>query len=149
YAIEAIWQQGTWPFWSPLINGGSPVLAMPAAGPLALSTWLGGLVRPEAAIKWSMLLHMLVGMLGVHRLACKLDLEPDVAAVGALAFGLAPFLLDHFIVGHHNIVYPMVLVPWVFLCFWHAITAEQHAHRWAYATGGLIAVQVLEGGDSP
>lgn len=146
-AIQAVWHDGVLPFWTPLVNGGSPVLEMPTAAPLALATWLGGLVRVEAAVKWSMLFHVALGMGGVAALGRALRISPPFAAVGALAFGLAPFLLDHFRAGHLALVYPMALVPWFLLCVWRALHS-QNPYRWGVAGGAVLGVQLLEGADS-
>lgn len=147
-AIESVWQRGVLPFWSPLFNAGSPVLAMPGAAPFGLATWLGAFVRPEAAIKWSMLIYVGLGMAGVCALGNRMRISPPFCAVGALTFGWAPFLLDHFRAGHIGTVSSSALMPWVLLCVWNALTAERNAHRWAIAAGALIAVEIFQGFDS-
>lgn len=147
-ALDALWEHGTLAFWNPLVHSGAPLFETPQAGVLSLATWLGAALPHEAALKWAMVLHVLLGMAGVFSLARALKIEHAFAAVGALAFGLGPFLLDHFRVGHLNQVYPMGLMPWALLALWKALQEETaHRHRWAILAGALVGAQILEGGD--
>jgi hypothetical protein len=146
-AIEALWRHGVLAFWNPYSHAGTPLFEMPQTGALSLATWIGFL-PVEAAILWSMLAHVVAGMVGTFLLCRALRLERPFAALGAIAFALGTFLLDHFRVGHLNIVHPMTLAPLAFWALWRAVTAEQGGTRWALLSGALVGFQILEGGDS-
>jgi hypothetical protein len=146
-AIEALWRHGVLAFWNPYSHAGTPLFEMPQTGALSLATWIGFL-PVEAAILWSMLAHVIAGMVGTFLLCRALRLERPFAALGSIAFALGTFLLDHFRVGHLNIVHPMTLAPLALWALWRGVTAEQGAHRWALLSGALVGFQILEGGDA-
>lgn len=148
-AIEALWQHGTLALWSPTTNAGAPQFAVPDAGVLQLATLLGGVAPAAAAIKWSMIAHVLIGMGGIYALARALGANRGFAALGALAFGLSSPLLDHFRVGQLSFLNPLGLMPWALYTFYRALRAERRALRWALASGALLGLQILEGGTSP
>lgn len=148
-AIEALWQHATIAFWSPTTNAGAPQFEVPDAGVLSFATILGGVVPAAAAIKWSMIAHVLVGMAGVYVFARALGARRACAALGALLFGLAPPLLDHFRAGQLSFLNPLAFMPWTLYAFHRALRAGQRAHRWALAAGALLGMQILEGGTSP
>ena len=147
-AIEAVWHQGVLPFWNPLVNAGAPLFETPQAGALSLATWLGGLAPPAAAIKWSLLAHVVLGMAGVCAWARQLAVPLPAGACGALAFGLSAFLHDHLTLGHASQVYALGWVPWTFAFLWRSLTPRPGAWRWAVAAGATLAAQLLEGADS-
>jgi hypothetical protein len=147
-SIETLWQQGTLAFWNPFINGGSPQFEVPEAGVLSLATLLGGVLPVEAAIKWSMLAHVVAGMAGVRALSRRLGVAPPFAALGAFSFGLGTYLLDHFRVGHLSHIEPMCLAPWALLFLWRALSEQRGWWRHAIAAGLVVGVEVLEGGSS-
>jgi len=148
-AIRAVWDQASLALWNPYMTCGGPQLASPGAGVLGLSTWLGGLFAPDAAVRISMLLHALAGMVGTFALARALAIARPFAAVGAFAFGLGPFFLERFFVGHLNMAYAIALMPWVLFQVWKALTVERGFHRWALGAGAVVGFQLLEGGDVP
>lgn len=147
-SLDALWRTRTLPYWDPYRNAGAPLFEVPEAGVVSLATILGAVVIPEAAIKWSMLVHVFVGMIGTFHLARRLSVAPTAGAVGALAFGLNPYLLDHFRVGHLSHILPMCLAPWVLLCAWNALACTGRWWRHAAAAGIVAGLQVLEGGTS-
>jgi hypothetical protein len=147
-AIDTLWRQRTLAFWNPFTNAGSPQFEAPEAGVVSLATLLGAILPLEAAVKWSMLAHVVAGMIGTHLLARRLGMGAPFAAVGAFSFGIGTYLLDHFRAGHLSHIQPMCLAPWAMLLVWTAITAEQRWWRYAIAAGLVVGFQVLEGGTS-
>jgi hypothetical protein len=82
-----------------------------------------GFLPEAAAIKWSMLAHIALGIGGVWALSRRLGLSALAAATGSLAFGLNTYLLGHFRVGHLSHLYPMTLLPWCLYLVWRALDA--------------------------
>ncbi len=148
-AMRSLFDTGTLPFWNSYINGGTPQFEAPEAGVLSLAVLLGGALPPEGAIQASLLLHILAGMAGVYLFARKLKAAPLAAALGALAFGLSPYLTSHLRSGHLGFLLPMALMPWSFLCLWNALTAPRRGALWAVASGLFAGLGSLEGGTTP
>lgn len=147
-AIDTLWHQGALVFWNPFTNAGAPQFEAPEAGVLGLATLLGGLLPLEAAVKWAMLAHVVLGMLGVHALVRRLRISAVFAAVGAFSFGIGTYLLDHFRAGHLSHIEPLCLTPWAMLFLWNALNAQGPWWRHAIAAGIVIGAQVLEGASS-
>ena len=121
-AIDSLWSDGVPVFWNPFTNAGAPQFEAPEAGALSLALLLGGLVPLEAAVKWGVLAHVVVGMLGVFVLVRRMGISAVFAAAGAFSFGIGTYLLDHFRAGHLSYVEPMCLVPWGMFLLWTAIS---------------------------
>jgi len=147
-AIDAVWKYGTLAFWDPFTNAGAPEFESPQAGVLSLATVLGGALPLEAAVKYSILAHIVGGMLGVYVFARRLDTRRPFAALGALFFGLGTYLLDHTYVGHLDHIYAMGLMPWALLFLWTALEARDSWWRPACAAGCILGIEALEGASS-
>jgi hypothetical protein len=147
-AIDALWRQGTVAFWDPFTNAGAPEFESPQAGVVSLTTLLGGALPLEAAVKYSILSHVVAGMFGTHLFARRLGVRYPFAALGALAFGLGTYLLDHVYVGHLDHIYAMGLTPWALLAVWTALDARDSWWRPACAAGIVLGIESLEGAAS-
>jgi len=147
-AINAVWHEGQLAFWNPFTNAGAPQFEAPEASALSLATFLGGFVPVEAAVKWGAVAHVVVGMLGVFAMARRLHIAAMFAAVGAFAFGIGTYLLDHFRAGHLSYVEPMCLAPWAMFFLWAAVSSRSLWWRYAVGVGVVTGLQVLEGGSS-
>jgi hypothetical protein len=147
-AIDALWRHGTLAFWNPFTNGGAPEFESPQAGVLSLTTVLGGALPLEAAVKYSILAHIVLGMIGVYVFARRLGTRRPFAALGALSFGLGTYLLDHTYVGHLDHIYAMGLTPWALLFIWTALEARDTWWRPACAAGIVLGIEALEGASS-
>jgi len=147
-AVDALWRYGTLAFWDPFTNAGAPEFESPQAGVLSLTTVLGGALPLEAAVKYSILAHIVGGMLGVYVFARRLDARPPCAALGALSFGLGTYLLDHTYLGHLDHIYAIGLLPWALMFLWTALEARDTWWRPACAAGIVLGVETLEGASS-
>jgi len=147
-AIDALWRHGTLAFWDRFTNSGAPEFASPQAGVISLATLLGGVAPLDAAVKWSILAHVAAGMLGVDALARRLRIDAPFAALGAFAFALGTYLLDHLHVGHLDHVYAMGLTPWALFFIWTAMERRDAWVRPAVAAGIVLGLEVLEGAAS-
>jgi hypothetical protein len=145
-AADALWRHGTLPFWNPFTNSGSPQFEVPEAGVIGLATLLAGVAPIEAALKWSVLAHVIAGMCGTYALARRLRVGPAFAALGAYAFGTGTYFLDHLRLGHLSHVAPMGIAPWAMLCLWKALDDDDAWWMSAIGGGVLMGVAVLEGG---
>jgi hypothetical protein len=147
-AIDAVWRHHTLPFWDPYRNAGSPEFEVPEAGVIGIATLFGGVLPLEAAIKWAMLAHVVIGMTGTYALARRLGVARVFAGFGAFSFGIGTYLLDHFRPGHLSHIQPMCLAPWAMFFVWRALTVEDAWWRSAVAGGVAAGLQLLEGGTS-
>jgi hypothetical protein len=147
-ATDALWRHGVLAFWDPFRHAGAPQFEVPQAGLISLSTLLGGLAPVAAAVKWSILAHIVLGMTGVYVFARRLHTSAPFAAIGALVFALGPYLLDHLYLGHLDHVYAMGLTPWVLVLVWTALVSDVRWWRPAVAAGVVLGIESLEGATS-
>src|SRR5262245_34172853 len=147
-AIDTLWRQHTLAFWNPFLNAGAPQFESPEAGVISFATFAGAMLPLEAAVKWTMLLHVAIGMVGTDRFARRLGVAAPFAAAGAFSFGIGTYLLDHFRVGHLSHIQPMCLAPLAMLLVWNALTIEGPWYQYAVGAGLVTGFQVLEGGTS-
>jgi len=147
-ASDVLFKQGKIAFWNPFVLCGAPLFETPQAGVVSLATLLDGPLDYIAAVKISMVIHLVAGMIGVFIFGRRLGVRPLSAATGSLMFGLGGFLLDHFRIGHLNLIYATTIMPWVFLAFSQAQRSARVLSPSALVAGLLIAIQILEGGDT-
>ena len=132
---------GSWPLWDPYVAFGHPMLANPNTQVLYPFTWLNLLMRQGTFYTVYAFAHLVLGALGMYRLARFLGLE--VAGAGAAAavwIGSGPFfsLVN---VWHH--LAGASLIPWVLLAMERTLREPRPAR--AAAWGALAGLQVLAG----
>src|ERR1700726_647392 len=71
-ASDVLYKQGTIAFWNPFVLCGAPLFETPQAGVMSLSTLLGGYLGYIAAVKVSMVIHLVIGVVGVFAFARSL-----------------------------------------------------------------------------
>jgi hypothetical protein len=103
--------EGSWPFWSPDVAFGSPMLADPGYQLLLPPMWLNLLLPPAAFFKVVALAHGLLAAFGVRRLGRLLGLSETAALLaGGLAATSGPFLS---LFGMTQHLTAAALGPWV------------------------------------
>ncbi len=60
-------------------------------------------------------LHLVWGAYGMFRWLKAEEVQPSVAGLSALAFGLLPKLIGHFAAGHLTLIYAISWTPWLLL----------------------------------
>lgn len=132
-------RHGHLPQWDPYRFGGSPLLANPQAAVLYPLHW-ALLVVPVARLQGvSLVLHVLIGALGMYALARRrLRVSPPAAVVGGIAFALGGFVHAH--IGHYEQTTAIAWVP-IVLAFADRVATEARA---AVAIAGLaVSVALL------
>jgi hypothetical protein len=102
--------------WDPTSFGGRPVLGDPQAGLFYPPNWLSWLADGEAALAagygWSVLLHLLIGGLGVLYWLRGAGLSAPARIVAALVFALYGKWFHHLLVQGHLVFLPLMWLPW-------------------------------------
>lgn len=107
---------GEWPWWNPFVYAGHPQVADPQGLVFSPLLALLMLLPERPSVVWfdgCVLLHLLVGGLGVQALTRRLQLPPAASLLGALVFvagGAASARLQH-----TPIVLAYAFAPWVLL----------------------------------
>ncbi|MFB3906442.1 MAG: YfhO family protein [Acidobacteriota bacterium] len=84
--VTEAYAQGHWPLWNPYIQFGQPLLANPNAMAVYPTQMLFHLLPFNLAFDLDLVLHCLIGGLGVFYLARALNLTPMAAFAGAVAY---------------------------------------------------------------
>jgi hypothetical protein len=143
--IKSVYEYGQMPFWNPWYCGGNVLWQNPQL-PLVTPIYLFALALPLAvAMKLNIVVHYLVGFMGMHVLLTrvfKLWFAPAVFFLGT-TFTLAGGPALHLVVGHATFL-PYFYLPWILFLFLSAL--ETGALRFAVGAAAGIALCILAGG---
>lgn len=110
-------RSGQLPLWSDAIFMGVPLLANPQLGTFYPPNWLTIPFRAPDAIRYSVLLHIVIASVGAYCLFCRLSAPKSAISVHALVAGMIYGFGGY--VGAHveqiNQLQGLALLPW---CFW-------------------------------
>jgi hypothetical protein len=127
--------------WNPTLLGGVPVTPNGNVSAYYPPSWLGGVLSPYDAYDLFVLLHLVIGALGVYVLARALGARPLPSWVaGLLAFMAAFWVHWSTHLGH---VAGMVWVPWVLAATWWLL--ERPSGRRVAALAGVVGLWMLGG----
>ena len=143
--MKNVVEYGTLPFWNPWYCGGDVLWQNPQVALLSPAYPLSLVVSLSLAMKLNIVLHYLVGFLGMHVLLTrmfKLSYLPGVLFLSCL-FTLAGGQVFHLVVGHATFL-PYFYLPWVLFFFLRAIDSGQL--RYAVITSAIIALAIYNGG---
>ncbi|MGQ9888068.1 MAG: hypothetical protein ACUVSX_06195 [Aggregatilineales bacterium] len=112
---QSVLFDGEFPVWQDTIMGGQPFAANPLNKTAYPFQWLVLLLPPTPHLNALVVLHLLLGGLGMWRWARALGLLPEAAAVSAFAYALAPRALGHLGAGHLDLIYALAWWPWLML----------------------------------
>jgi hypothetical protein len=135
-------REGQWPFWTPLIFGGFPILADPQVGafyPLNWPFFLTGI--SPGSIQAELALHSLIALCGAFLLLRRLSGHVAGAMTGALAYALGGFFAAHS--SHVGMFQGAALLPCLLYSFERAL--ERSALKWLPAMAGITGCIFLAG----
>jgi len=133
--------EGSWPTWDPWVGFGQPLLANPNNQVLYPPTWLNLLMVPETYYKLYLLAHLVLGGLGMARLARRLGGDGTGALVAGGAYLLSgPFLS---LGNAWNHLAGAAILPWIVLGADRL--ADAPSLRRAAALGAVLAAALLAG----
>lgn len=134
------------PWFSPAFGAGLPAYAHPANGHVSLPQWLCAFVDPLTAVRWTALISLIAGFVGMWLFARRsLKLGAGAAALASVLFALNGFHIARMAVGHLAF-HASMLAP---LCAWLLLRpASTRAGWWAGALGaGLCLSYQLQAGN--
>lgn len=127
--------------WNPTLLGGMPVTPNGNVSAYYPPSWLGGVVSPYDAYDLFVLLHLVLGALGVYVLARALGAGPLPSwLAGLLAFTAAFWVHWSTHLGH---IAGMVWVPWVLAATWWLL--ERPSRRRAAGLAVVAGLWMLGG----
>lgn len=139
--LAEMMKHGEWAFWNPRVLMGSPFFADPQSGVLYLPSLLFLFADGPKVIALSLVFHIVVGQMGLYKLARHYQLGWLAAAAGAVVYGLGGWMISM-----GNIltwVYSAAWAPWVVLVFERLWTAPNL--RNTAIAAATIAMQMLAG----
>jgi hypothetical protein len=134
-------RQGTFPFWNPVILGGTPFLDSLAGGDSLYPTSMLLLVmEPYRALGWKLVLHVFLAGLFTYGWVRALGRSQAAAFLSGLAYLLAPFMVTLVFPGHDGKLFVTALTP---LLFWATERALTGGRLRAFAGMALVIGLVL------
>ncbi len=116
---NALWIQRsllTWgeiPLWSSTILSGYPFVSNPLSGLLYPPGWIALLFPQPAGLNLVMVLHLILGGVGMYFFLRSEGISSIAALLGAIAFEAMPKLVAHVAAGHVTLVYAIAWTPWL------------------------------------
>ena len=111
----SISQFGAVPLWSSSILSGYPFAGNPLSGLFYPPGWLALLFPLPLGFNLTVIVHMLLGGLGMYLFAIAIGRTHHAALFAGLAYELLPKTFAHFGAGHLTMVYAIYLTPWLLL----------------------------------
>lgn len=134
-------KQGIFPFWNPVILGGTPFLDSLAGGDsLYPTSLLLLLMEPFRALGWKLILHVFASGLFTYGWIRALDRSRAAALLCGLAFLMAPFMVTLVFPGHDGKLFVTALTP---LLFWAAERALGGGKLRAFGAMALVIGLVI------
>lgn len=115
YLKQSLLMWRTVPLWSSTILSGYPFAANPLAGLWYLPGWLALAFPLPLGINIAILLHWLLGGVGMVLLLRAEGLDLPAALFGAVVFEAMPKQFAHYGAGHVSLVYAVSWTPWLLL----------------------------------
>jgi hypothetical protein len=135
FARDALLQWGQIPLWSNTILSGYPFAANPLAGLWYPPGLIVLVLDLPLAFNITILIHLLIGGLGMFNFLRAEGFEEYPALMGGLAFELLPKLFGHYAAGHVTLIYAVVWTPWL-LYF-------QRKNNSQFATGSILVFGLI------
>ena len=140
FYAEAL-REGIFPFWNPLILGGTPFVESLAGGDSLYPTSLLLLVtETHRALGWKLVIHVFVAGLVMYGWTRALGRSRPAALLSGLAYMLAPFLVTLVYPGHDGKLFVTALTP---LLFWVTERAWTDRGLFGYLTVAAVVGLVL------
>lgn len=133
------------PFWNPFYCGGHVHLANPQSRFLSPLFLIHLLLGPVFALKWEILVHLIIGFMGMIFLGkdiIKIK-NPWMILLSSLLFTYSGFHAAHFHIGHMTFLTNMY-APWVL--YFYLKNFNHHQYQNSFWGGVFLALMVLEGG---
>ena len=127
--------------WNPTLLAGMPVTPNGNVSAYYPLTWLGGVLSPYDAYDMFVLLHLVIGALGVYVLGRALGVRPLAAWVG----GLLAFTASFWVHWSTHLVHiaGMVWMPWVLAATWWLLARPTRPR--VVALSAVVGVWLLGG----
>ena len=135
----ATWHQI--PLWSDLILSGYPFAADPLSGLWYLPGWLAVVLPEPFGFNLLIVLHLLLGGIGLFIFLRSEQLDELPALLGAFTFELMPKLFAHFASGHITLLFAVMWTPWLLWVEKKKIVSS--ARKYFFLAGIILGVIVL------
>jgi uncharacterized membrane protein YfhO len=103
------------PLWSNTILSGYPFAANPLSGLWYLPGWLAIILPIPFGFNFLILLHLLMGGIGMYLFLRGEEMGTFAALAGAVSYELMPKVFAHYAAGHITIIYALCWTPWLLL----------------------------------
>lgn len=144
-SAQALLQERSFPGWNPYLCGGTPLAAFPEApifSPFFATVLLGG---PVFGFKINILLHGVIGFLGMLLwLRRGFKVSWLAAFLGSSAVMFSSFVALHLAAGHSRKV-AIAWIPWVLYFLQRAWSGDSKSIRNAAPAGLALALMFLDG----
>lgn len=110
---QSLIETGQIPLWSDTILSGYPFAANPLSGLWYPFTWLLLLLPQPFGYNLVVIIHLLIGGLGVFRLLRVKGKGSWPALIGGISFQLMPKLMAHYAAGHITLLFAVCISPWL------------------------------------
>lgn len=116
------------PLWSNLIFSGYPFAANPLSGLWYFPGWIALIFPLPAGINISLLIHLLIGLIGMFFFLKSLEISNPGSILGSVAFIFSTKIYAHLGAGHLSLIYAISWTPWL-LFFTQKYKYESVGHR--------------------
>ena len=137
---RGVTQKGEIPLWSDAILGGFPLTANPLSGLHYPPGWLALFFPLPAGLNLLVVLHLILGGVGVYQFLRGEGLSLVSSLFGAMAWEAMPRLWAHFGAGHLTLLYASGWIPWLLVAHRNAF---QLRRRFPVFPGIVLGMVIL------
>ena len=142
FYANAVKGVGGFPFWNPIILGGTPFIESLAGGDSLYppSAILLMLMAPHRALGWKLVLHVFLAGVFMYGWIRQLGLSRAAALLAGLAYGLAPFMVTLVHGGQDGKIFLIALTP---LLFWVTEVFLARANLTSFASLAIVIGAII------
>src|SRR3989338_8620700 len=125
---DTILRYHQFPLWNPYVNGGNVLLAHPHSmflSPFYIFVLIFG---PVLGLKIQIVIHLMIGLLGMYLLAKYLKLSPHASYLASFVFMLNSHYALHLTEGHTEWLV-MAFIPWIFMYLLKGLEEPRQAFK--------------------
>lgn len=129
YLADSITERGEFPLWRPTVMGGQPFAANPLNKTAYPLQWLTLFIPPGPFLVLMIVLHTVIGGLGMWSWLRDHGLSQGALILGTIAYSTAPRLVAQLGMGHLDLWYAMAWLPWLMLSGRRLLSAQRVSVR--------------------
>lgn len=143
---NALLAERTFPFYNRFILSGTLFYSKSQSSVFSIRTIISLFLSSADAVKYSLLLHILISACGIFILMRAWKIRAEGAIISGIVFISSSYVCEHFYAGHENIISGLAFLPFIIYFYYHSLRKFSFAQ--IFLTSLFLSLQIYEGVDA-